>query len=74
MATINPLFASQTFEPETLQAMGTAFDLACEQLQDTGQSDIVKEVLARRIIELANSGVTDPVQLCKHAVSALASR
>jgi hypothetical protein len=71
MAAIHPLFAAMTFEPETLQAMGRAFDLACEQLPDTGQSDLVKEVLAKRIIELANRGVTDPVELCKGALTAL---
>ena len=67
MAAIHPLFAAMTFEPEVLQAMGKAFDLACERLQDTGQSEIVKEVLAKRIMDLANRGVTDPVELCTHA-------
>jgi hypothetical protein len=70
MATIHPLFTSMTFAPEVLQAMGTAFDLACEQLRDTGQSDLVKEVLAKRIIDLANRGVTNPVDLCEHALKA----
>jgi hypothetical protein len=71
MAAIHPLFTAMTFEPEVVQAMGMAFDLACKQLQDTGQSDLVKENLAKRIIELANRGVTDPVELCKGALIAL---
>jgi hypothetical protein len=66
MAAIHPLFASMTFEPEVLQAMGKAFDLA--RLQDTGQSELVKEVLAKRIIDLAHRGVIDPVMLYKHAL------
>jgi hypothetical protein len=67
MAAIHPLFTAMTFEPEVVQAMGMAFDLACKQLQDTGQSDL----LAKRIIELANRGVTDHVELCKGALIAL---
>jgi hypothetical protein len=71
MAAIHPLFTSMAFAPEVVQVMGVAFDLACEQLQDSGQSDLVKEVLAKRIIELANRGVTEPAELCKHALRAL---
>jgi hypothetical protein len=71
MTAIHPLFASMTFDPEVLQAMGKAFDLACERLQDTGQSELIKEVLAKRIIDLANRGVIDPVMLYKHALRGL---
>jgi hypothetical protein len=71
MAAVHPLFASMAFEPEVLQAMGKAFDLACERLQDTGQSELVKEVLATRIIDLAHRGVIDPVMLYKHALRGL---
>jgi hypothetical protein len=66
------LFKDVAFEPETLRAMTKAFDLACEQLGK--QPDLVKEIVAVRIIELAKRGVTDPRQLCEDALLALTER
>jgi hypothetical protein len=50
------------FGPDGTRAMGAAFDKACRALPD--QPDIVKEVIARRIIELAREGDSDPDHLC----------
>lgn len=36
--------------------MGEAFDALCEVLHHTGQSEIVQEVMARRIIAAARKG------------------
>jgi hypothetical protein len=36
--------------------MSEAFDAACEELHDTGQPEIVLEVIAERIITVAKTG------------------
>jgi hypothetical protein len=43
--------------------MGEAFDAACAGLQDGGQPDLVREIIAKRIIEAAKKGERDPVRL-----------
>jgi len=47
------------FDPEALTTMGEAFDAACKALYGTGQPQIVREVIAQRIIEAANRGERD---------------
>lgn len=71
MTGINPYLDGGAFSPEILQAMATAFERALAQLRDSGQSDVVKEVLAKRIIDLARHGETDPTRLCDGALKAL---
>jgi hypothetical protein len=56
------------FDPEALAAMGVAFDAACKALEDTGQPQIVREVIAERIIAAANAGERDPVRLREAAL------
>ena len=51
------------FEPETIVLMSEAFDAARAELQDTGQPQIVLEVIAERIIAAARNGERDPVRL-----------
>ena len=47
------------------------FDAACKELRDTGQPEIVREVIAQRIIELAKTGEFDPVRLREAALVGL---
>jgi hypothetical protein len=56
------------FEPEALAAMSEAFDAACKVLDDTGQPQMVREVIAQRIIEAASRGERDPVRLMESAL------
>ena len=56
------------FDPEALAAMGEAFDAACKALEDTGQPQIVQEVIAQRIIEAARRGERDPARLVEAAL------
>ena len=49
--------------------MGKAFDKARQMLHDRGQPDIVNEIIARRIIELAEAGEHDPDRLCERALA-----
>jgi hypothetical protein len=58
------------FEPEAIAAMSEAFEAAC-QLHDAGQHEVVREVIARRIIIAARFGERDPVRL---QAAALAER
>jgi hypothetical protein len=60
---INPFTEQGAFEPEATAAMGEAFDAACKELHDSGEPNVRREVIARRIIAAASRGVLDPVRL-----------
>ena len=71
MGIIVPFFQGSGFDPETTKAMGEAFDAACKALQDPEQPELVKEIMAKRIIEAAKNGERDPHRLCAKALDAL---
>ena len=51
--------------------MGAAFDKVCRSLHNSGQPSIVKEVIAKRIIDLAREGESDSEQLCDMTLKSL---
>jgi hypothetical protein len=51
--------------------MGEASDAACKVLDQTGQSSVVYEAVARYIVEIAKSGERDPQQLRDSAPTAV---
>jgi hypothetical protein len=48
-----------------------AFDAVCKHLDDTGQPALVREIIAKRIIEAARTGERDPVRLRDAGLAAL---
>ena len=68
---ITPFLAGQPFEPEVVRAMSAAFDKICKSLQLTGGSDPASEIVAKKIIELAQRGVRDADALAERAVREL---
>jgi hypothetical protein len=64
----------ESLDPETLKILGEAYDKALASLHDAGQPIIVRETIARRMLELASKGERDPERLCQGALSALGSR
>src|SRR4029077_6462561 len=52
MRTGAPVPQDTFFGPEATRVMGAAFDKVCRSLHDSGQPSIVKEVIAKRIIDL----------------------
>jgi hypothetical protein len=56
------------FGPETLAAMGKAFEAALKALQDGSRPSVVREVLSLRIVAVARSGERDPVRLREAAL------
>jgi hypothetical protein len=71
MTNLLPFFPSAAFDHNATRAMGKAFDRACHSLHDIGQPDVVREIIAKRIIEVARDGERDPDELCVRAVKAL---
>ena len=69
--TIMPLLKYQAFDPQAIEALGAAYDKACQSLNDGGQAGLVRDVIAKRIIELAQSGERDPDRLCASALASL---
>ena len=60
----NPPFRSSgAFGPEVIAAMCEAFEAACKELGNDGESEAPREVIARRIIAVAKLGDCDPVRL-----------
>jgi hypothetical protein len=51
--------------------MGVAFDQVCRALDIENQPMFLKEVVARKIVELAREGADDPTQLRDQAIREL---
>jgi hypothetical protein len=58
-----PIRPGVFFEPEVIGLMGEALETACKLLPDASQREIIREVMARRIIAAASIGERDPVRL-----------
>lgn len=63
------------FDPEIIQMLASAFDDAWDRIEKSGSrfarpgySRAMREVIARRIVEMAQQGVTDPQALAEDAV------
>ena len=58
------------FEPEAIEAMSEALEAALKELHDTGQPEVMAEIIAGRIIAAANLGERDPARLLAAALAA----
>lgn len=60
---ITPYLRSKVFEPETIAAMGAAFEKVCRRLGLSLTPDAMTESVARVVIELAEVGERDAERL-----------
>jgi hypothetical protein len=73
MTSISPfIHAGTVFDDQTTSLLGAVYDAVCVGLKDTSQPDIVREIIARRIVEAAKKGERDPDRLRDVGVAALA--
>ena len=59
------------FDDDATRAMGPAFDEACDCLVRSASTDILRELIVTRIIEVAKNGERDPARLHSRALMAL---
>jgi hypothetical protein len=71
VSTVVQFFQDTSFDSETTHLMGAAYDKACRTLHDTGQPELVREIIAMRIVKAAKGGERDPDKLCERALQAL---
>ena len=74
MGTVLDLFHQAFSDPETVKTLNEAYEKARKSLHDTGQPQIVNEIIAQRIITLAQTGERDPDRLCAGALTALGNK
>lgn len=70
----NPFPVQDAFDAETTRLLGEIFDSICIPRHDSGQPDIVLEVIAKRIIEAAKRGERDPHRLRAAALDSYGPR
>lgn len=64
---------TDAFSPEAITVLIKAYDMALTSLHDRGQPEVVREVVAKRIVEAAQRGIVDAASLCADALSAFNS-
>ncbi len=59
-----PHLNGQKFDAETIRVMGLAFEMALVALKLADRGDLANQILAQKIVELAETGERDPERLC----------
>ena len=59
------------FDPKAIEAMAAAFEGVCQSLQLTNREDPFIEIVARKVVEIAGTGVHDSNHLCDLVLLAL---
>jgi hypothetical protein len=66
------LLQNSAFDPEAIKVMTDAYEEACRTLMlSERRTDPLTEMVARKIIEVAQTGERDPNALCKRALKEL---
>ena len=68
------VFQDLSFDPEAVTAVNKAYDLVCQTLQNIGQPEVDREIIAARILQAAESGERDANKLCQRAIHGLTAR
>lgn len=71
MGSILPFLPRGVFDDAATKVMGEAFDASRDALHDSGQPELVQEVMARRIIAVARKGERNILKLRDAALMAL---
>jgi hypothetical protein len=66
---IGPYLKEGAFDPEVISAITAAFDDVWKALDAAGRSDVARDTIAAKIIDLARAGETDSVVLYEMALS-----
>ena len=76
---IIPLLAQSAFEPEMIETLVSVFETAWQKVEQSGSKfaspgykRAAQELIAKRIIEMAQRGECDPSELADDAVAYLA--
>lgn len=65
------LLQKSAFGPEEIERMTTAYEDALQVLGLTDRADPLTEILAKKIIEIAQTGERDPAKIRAKAVAAI---
>jgi hypothetical protein len=65
------LLEKSAFGPEEIERMTTAYEDALRALGLSDRADPMTEILARKIIEIAQTGERDPARICANAVATI---
>lgn len=71
MGSIVPFVPRVVFDDAVTRIMGEAFDAACEEIRSAGEPPIVREIMAKKIIDAARAGERDVNRLRDAALLAL---
>jgi len=66
---ITPYLRSRAFEPETVEAMGIAFEKTCRKLGLSQARDAMTESVAKVVIAFAEGGETNAERLYELALA-----
>ena len=64
------LLQNSAFEPDRIEIMSAAFQQACRELGLSDAENPLREIVARKIIECAQTGERDQTRLCDCALKA----
>jgi hypothetical protein len=70
---ITPFLKGQAFDPELVEAMGTAFVSTCDALGLTDRTDAITTLVAEKIVELAQRGLRNPTAMHLMAINEIKS-
>ena len=77
---LTPVPPAAVFDPESIQVLASALDEAWNRIEKSGSwiarpaySRAMREVIAKRIIEMAQQGVKDPHRLADDALRFLSA-
>jgi len=65
------LLQKSAFGPEEIERMTTAYEDALRVLGLTDRADPMTEILAKKIVEIAQTGERDPMRIRAKAVAAI---
>jgi hypothetical protein len=68
---IRQVIGNLAFEPADVEAMERALEAACVVLRLSKREDSLRQIVARKVIEIAATGERDPEVLCQKVVSEL---
>ena len=71
MSTVDPPFQNLSLDPAAVIVVNEAYDLACQTLQNIGQLEVDREIIARGILRAAKTGERDANKLCERAIHGL---